>query len=48
MKTCKEMAIAICNGDIEARNELEKMMGCKLEDMTDKQKNDWLSQSLCI
>lgn len=36
--TAKEMAIAICNGDIKARNELEKMMGCKLENMADKQK----------
>lgn len=47
MKTCKEMAIAICNGDIEARNELEKMMGCKLEDMTDKQKLIGLT-ALCV
>lgn len=38
MKNCKEMAMGICNGDFEARKELEKMMGCKLNEMTDEQK----------
>ena len=38
MKTCKEMAMRICTFDIEARKELEKMMGVKLEEMTDTQK----------
>lgn len=38
MKTCKEMAIGICGNDIKAKHELEKMMGCKLSEMTDEQK----------
>ena len=38
MKTCKEMAIGICGSDIEAKKELEKMMGCKVHEMTDEQK----------
>ena len=47
MKTCKEMAMAIYNGDTQAKVELEKMMGCKLEDMTDTQKELGVAM-LCV
>lgn len=47
MKTCKEMAMAICNGDTKAKTELEKMMGVKLEDMTDTQKELGVAM-LCV
>ena len=34
MRTPKQIAIDITNGDLKAKQELEKMMGRKFEDMT--------------
>lgn len=38
MRSPKEIAEAIMKGDKRARAELEKMMGCKFEDMTVEQR----------
>lgn len=34
----KEIAMAICGGDFQAKQELEKMMGRPMEDMTEEEK----------
>lgn len=38
MKTAKEMAVSIYAGDVQAKNELEKMMGKQVQDMTADEK----------
>lgn len=39
MRSPKQIAIDIMNGDKKAKVELEKMMGCKFEEMTTEQRS---------
>jgi|GEM_PF-4237798 len=38
MRSSKQIAIDIVNGDLKAKEELEKMMGCKFESMSIEQR----------